>query len=224
MIGQGGADIGKSLIDDCGLWCEILRPPAHAKPRAAMFLDRDGVLVEEVNYLSRPEDVAMIPGAAATVRACNASGIPVAVVTNQSGIGRGYFDWTAFAAVEARIRELLAADGAALDAVLACAYHDAVAAPYCRPDHPWRKPGAGMLRHAADALVLDLSRSWIIGDKVSDLEAGRAAGLAGGIAVRTGHGPEHVSASLALSGPAFPVRLLPSLGDVAAILPELGLG
>ena len=81
-----------------------------------------------------------------------------------------------------------------------------------------------MLRHAADALVLDLSRSWIIGDKVSDLEAGRAAGLAGGIAVRTGHGPEHVSASLALSGPAFPVRLLPSLGDVAAILPELGLG
>lgn len=191
--------------------------------RPALFLDRDGVLVEEVNYLSRPEDAVLIPGAAATVRACNAAGIPVAVVTNQSGIGRGYFGWAAFAAVEARIRDLLAAEDAVLDAVLACAYHDAVAAPFCRPEHPWRKPGPGMLRHAAMVLNLDLGRSWIVGDKASDLEAGLAAGLAGGIAVRTGHGPDHVSASLALSGPGFSVRLLPSLAEVGAILPELGL-
>ena len=222
MVSTGGG-IDTALVDGCGLWCEILRPK-HAEPRAALFIDRDGVLVEEVNYLSRPEDVALIPGAAATVRACNAVGIPVAVVTNQSGIGRGYFGWDAFAAVEARIRDLLAAEGAALDAVLACAYHDAVAAPYCRPDHPWRKPGAGMLRHAAELLNLDLARSWIVGDKVSDLEAGVAAGIAGGIAVRTGHGPGHVAASLALGSPTFPVRLLRSLAEVEATLPQLGLG
>lgn len=215
---------GAALVDGCGLWCEILRGPRGAAAGPALFLDRDGVLVEEVNYLARAEDVALIPGAADTVRACNAAGIPVVVATNQSGIGRGYFGWDAFAAVEARIRDLLAAEGAALDAVLACAYHDAVAAPYCRPDHPWRKPGPGMLRHAAEALGLDLARSWIVGDKASDLEAGRAAGLAGGIAVQTGHGPAHISAGMALARPGFQVRLLPSLAAVAAILPELGLG
>ena len=212
-----------ALVDGCGLWREILRPPVGPASRPALFLDRDGVLVEEVNYLGRAEDVALVPGAADTVRACNGDGIPVVVVTNQSGVGRGYFGWDAFALVEARIRQALAEEGAFLDAVFACAYHETATAPYDRSDHPWRKPGPGMLQAAAEALHLDLARSWIVGDKASDLEAGRAAGLAGGIAVRTGHGPDHAAASVALAAPGFAVRQLPSLAGIAPLLPALGL-
>ncbi len=158
--------------------------------RPALFLDRDGTIVEEVGHLRRPEDVRLIPGAAAVIARANGLGVPVIVVTNQSGIGRGLFGWAELLAVEERIESLLAERGARIDAVLACPFHRDGRAPFQHPDHPARKPNPGLLRRAGEALAVDLAGSWIIGDRAGDVAAGRAAGLAGGMHVATGWGSE----------------------------------
>lgn len=153
----------------------------------AVFLDRDGTLNEEVDYLSRPEDLRLIPGAAAAVARLNAKGIPVVVVTNQSGIGRGYYDWRDFSAVMSRMGTLLALESAHLDAVYASPHHEQGQGDYAHPDHPERKPNPGMLVKAAEEHGLDLARSWMIGDKALDIEAGRRAGCRSCL-VLTGYG------------------------------------
>jgi len=155
--------------------------------RAAIFLDRDGTLNEEVDYLHKPEELVLIPGAAQAVARLNARGIPVAVVTNQSGIGRGYYGFDEFNLVTARMSELLAEAGAHLDAVYVAPHHELGQGEFAHPDHPERKPNSGMLTRAAQEHGLDLSRSWMIGDKQSDLEAGRNAGCHVAL-VRTGYG------------------------------------
>lgn len=168
-------------IDDTGLWCELGKADRLLRP--ALFLDRDGVIVADTNYLGRAEDVRMIEGVAAAISRCNALRIPVVVATNQSGIARGHYDWDGFRDVQAAISAALAACGAHLDGVLACAYHAAGVGPLQFADHPWRKPNPGMILAAGGGMNLDLSRSWIVGDKASDLAAGAAAGLAGGTLV-----------------------------------------
>lgn len=176
------------LIDGVGLWLERLtRQIGPGRP--ALFCDRDGVIVEETQYLGKAEDVHMIPAAASAIKTANDAGVPVVIITNQSGIGRGYYNWQAFSAVQQVIHEHLAAAGAYVDMVLACAFHKAAQAPYAHPDHPWRKPNPGMIEAAADALALDLGASLIIGDKKSDLEAGQRAGIHYGVLVETGHEP-----------------------------------
>ena len=110
------------------------------------------------------------------------------LITNQAGIGRGYYGWAEFQAVQERITADLAARGATFDMVLACPFPAAGQPPYRHPAHPCRKPRPGMILRAAEALGLDLAGSWIVGDRATDLEAGRAAGLAGGVHVLTGHG------------------------------------
>jgi D-glycero-D-manno-heptose 1,7-bisphosphate phosphatase len=164
--------------DDIGLWRELGEPREVSRP--ALFLDRDGVIVEDTNYVGRAQDVRMIDGVAAAIARCNRLGIPVVVVTNQSGIGRGLYGWDGFHSVQATIAKALAAAGAHLDGVFACAYHGEAVEPFRIADHPWRKPNPGMLLAAAAGLNLDLSRSWIVGDRASDLAAALAAGLAGG--------------------------------------------
>ncbi len=163
---------------DAGLWCEI--DPAAAAGRAALFLDRDGVIVVDTHYLCRVKDMRVIDGAAAAIARCNASGVPVVVVTNQAGIGRGYYGWDDFRAVQDALSAVLKAAGARLDAVLACAYHGEGRAPLRVADHPWRKPKPGMIFEAARRMGLDLAHSWVVGDRAHDLAAGAAAGLAGG--------------------------------------------
>lgn len=155
--------------------------------RPAIFLDRDGTLNEEVDYLSDPDQLVLIPGAAAAVARLNALGIPVVVVTNQSGIGRGKYDWQDFAAVMDRMEALLALEEARLDAVYASPHHEKGQGEYAVADHPERKPNPGMLLRAAEEHGLDLSRSWMVGDKDIDLEAGRRAGCRVAL-VRTGYG------------------------------------
>lgn len=155
--------------------------------KPAVFLDRDGTLNEEVGYLSRPEDLRLLPGAAAAVAALNARGIPVIVVTNQSGIGRGYYGWKEFAAVMSRMGTLLALENAHLDAVYAAPHHAEGQGDYAEADHPDRKPNPGMLIRAAEEHGLDLTRSWMVGDKALDVEAGRRAGCRTCL-VRTGYG------------------------------------
>jgi len=169
--------------DDLGLWCEIRE--AAGDSRAALFLDRDGIIVDDTHYLGRAEDMRMIDGVAAAIARCNALRVPVVVVTNQSGIARGLYDWDGFRAVQQAIAAALAAAGAHVDAVFACAYHGEGSAPLRIAGHPWRKPNPGMILAAADRMNLDLAHSWIVGDKPSDLAAGAAAGLAGGTLVTT---------------------------------------
>ena len=155
--------------------------------RPAVFLDRDGTLNEEVDYLHRPEDLVMIPGAAAAVARLNARGIPVIVVTNQSGIGRGYYGMEDFLRVMDRMDGCLAEEGARLDAVYVAPHHEKGQGEFAHPDHPERKPNPGMLTRAAAEHGLDLTASWMVGDKAIDLEAGRAAGCRVAL-VRTGYG------------------------------------
>jgi D-glycero-D-manno-heptose 1,7-bisphosphate phosphatase len=152
-----------------------------------VFLDRDGTINVEVDHLCRVEDVALIPGAGEAVARLNASGLPVIVVTNQSGIGRGKFSWEAYRLVMARLAELLALHGARIDAAYMAPHHPLGNGEYCHPDHPDRKPNPGMLQRAAAEMGLDLARSWMVGDKEIDLRAGRSAGCRA-VLVRTGYG------------------------------------
>lgn len=206
------------MQDDVGLWCQI--GAVDCAGRAALFLDRDGVIVADTHYLGHAEDLRMIANSAAAIARCNAMAIPVVVVTNQSGIARGYYDWQGFHAVQAALSAALAAAGAHLDAVLACAYHADGCAPLRVANHPWRKPNPGMIHAAAGRMNLDLSGSWIIGDKAHDLAAGMAAGLAGGTLL-TADDRERQQASL-LGSARFAVDTAANLADAVARLIERG--
>jgi D-glycero-D-manno-heptose 1,7-bisphosphate phosphatase len=160
-----------------------------------LFLDRDGVIVEEVNYLHRREDVRILPGAAELIDAARRRGWAVGLITNQSGIGRGYYDWTAFSAVQDEIVARLGADAAPFDFVAACASHPEATDPFHRiENHSWRKPNAGMLRMAAGALDLDLKASALIGDQLSDIRAAASVAIGCIFQVGTGHGHEQRAA------------------------------
>ena len=171
--------------------------------KPAIFLDRDGTLNEEVDFLCDPEQLVLIPGAAAAVARLNAKGIPVVVVTNQSGIGRGKYGWEDFAAVMSRMGTLLALENAWIDAVYASPHHENAQGDYAVADHPERKPNPGMLLRAAEEHGLDLSRSWMVGDKGLDLEAGRRAGCRVAL-VRTGYGSKVDGAAADLVAESLP--------------------
>lgn len=204
------------LIDGVGLWAERqTRRPLAGRP--AIFLDRDGVIVEETHYLSRVEDIVMISGVAKAIAKANAMDIPVIVVTNQAGVARGYYGWDDFLKVQAAISEKLATAGATLDVVLACGYHDVGAGPLSVSNHAWRKPNSGMLDYTAQQFGVDLSRSWIVGDKVSDLSAGLKAGLAGGFLVTTGHGAAEAQSEPLDKAPFLGKKFACSVRDNAAV-------
>jgi D-glycero-D-manno-heptose 1,7-bisphosphate phosphatase len=144
------------------------------------------VIIEDPGYLSSPKDVRFLPGAARAVALLNQAGLAVVLVTNQSGIGRGYYTWHEFEAVQAVVTAGLGDAGAWLDGLWACAYHEDGRGEYRKSDHPFRKPNPGMLLEAAAEMELDLTLAWMIGDKESDLEAGFRAGVRGVIAVSQG--------------------------------------
>ena len=144
----------------------------------AVFLDRDGTLMHDSGYVGDPANVRLFDGVAAALARLKERGFLTIVVTNQSGIARGYFTEADFHAVQARFEEL--AGPGLIDAVYFCAEH---------PDNASerRKPGSGMLLEAARDFGIDLASSWMVGDRSGDIEAGRRAG-ARGILVRTGEG------------------------------------
>jgi D-glycero-D-manno-heptose 1,7-bisphosphate phosphatase len=152
----------------------------------AVFLDRDGTLIGLVHHLTDPADVRLIPGAAAAVRGLRDAGYRVVVVTNQSVVGRGMLTEAGLAEVHAEMARQLAAAGTAVDGLYFCPLAPAQKDPTV-VEHPMRKPGPGMLRQAADEMGLDLARSWMVGDTVSDMLAGRNAGCRT-VLVRTGYG------------------------------------
>ena len=157
----------------------------------AFFLDRDGVMIEEENYLADPAKVRLCPGCAEALRRIARAGFRIVVTSNQSGIARGYFTFAEIAAVERKIVELLAAGNApAPDAWYYCPHHvKGTVAQYVR-ECDCRKPRPGMLLQAAREHDLELSGSVMIGDKLSDLRAAFAAGCPSAALVLTGHGSE----------------------------------
>ena len=210
-------------IDGDGLWSQVLNRVPGAGRRAALFLDRDGVVVDEVHYLHKPADVRLIEGAAGLIREANGRGVPVILVSNQAGIGRGRYGWEAFIAVQDKILDDLAQEDAFLNGVFACPHHGDGKAPYDTADHPWRKPNPGMLIEAAQRLPVDLGASWIVGDQASDLEAGKNANLIGGVHVLSGHGKDdgERDAALALSGDGFQALGAEDTKGAISLLPLL---
>jgi D-glycero-D-manno-heptose 1,7-bisphosphate phosphatase len=148
--------------------------------RPALFLDRDGVLNEDRGFVSRWEDFRWIPGAKDAVAAFNRAGWLVIVVTNQSGVGRGYYTEDAMHALHARMREDLAKAGGHIDAFYYAPQHpQAPLETYRHPDPPLRKPNPGMILQALAEWPIDRETSLLIGDKPSDLEAALRAGIRG---------------------------------------------
>ena len=147
----------------------------------ALFLDRDGVLIEDVHYLSDPEKVQVLPGVDSLLLCAMKQGWAVVIITNQSGISRGFFDWDTYGAVTHRMLGMLEGRSA-IDAIYANGYGP-------EDGHqPWRKPNPGMIVEAASRLNIDLSQSVLVGDRLSDLKAGLNARLCTLVHVRTGHG------------------------------------
>lgn len=156
--------------------------------KPAVFLDRDGTLNVEKNYLYRAEDFEFIPGALEAVRLLNQAGLFVVVLTNQSGIARGLYSEADLQRLHRHVDTLLAAEGARVDAWYYCPHHPEGRGAY-RRHCDCRKPLPGMLFQAAAEHGIDLSRSWMVGDKAVDVEAGLAAGCRP-ILVRTGYGAQ----------------------------------
>src|SRR5262245_61886478 len=155
--------------------------------KPAVFLDRDGVVIEDSHYLGNTARVRLVPGAAETIAELNRAGWRVVVVTNQSGVARGLFTLESVGVVHTHLAELLRGHGAKIDAFHFCPHHPEAEVPEFRIECECRKPKPGMLCRAAAELGLDLAASWMIGDRESDLEAGAAAGCRT-VLVRTGYG------------------------------------
>jgi histidinol-phosphate phosphatase family protein len=179
--------------------------------KPAVFLDRDGTVIEHVHHLHRCEDVALIPGAASAIVKLREAGYACVLVTNQSVVGRGMLDIPGLDAIHAKMSEQLRAGGAVLDGI----YYSTVV-PKGRDqtvvEHPDRKPGPGMLLRAAEELQLSLADSWMIGDSLSDLLAGENAGCRESLLVSTGYG----AGTRAEHGNGY--RAFPSIGEAAAAI------
>ena len=155
--------------------------------RAGLFLDRDGTINSEVDFLRSPDELRLLPGAARAIREANEAAIPVVIMTNQSGIARGYLTEDDLARVHDRLRELLAAEGAHVEAIEYCPHHPTAGRPPYNVECDCRKPGPGMLLRAAAKLGLDLTTSFVVGDRCVDMEAGSRAGCRT-VLVLTGYG------------------------------------
>ena len=157
--------------------------------RPAVFLDRDGTLIEERNYLDRLDLIAPLPGVAGALTRLRDAGFALVLVTNQAGVARGYFDESFVRAAHEHLAALFARDGIVLDGYYYCPHHpEGVVEAYRRPCR-CRKPAPGMVEEAARDLDLDVARSFVIGDKWLDVELAKNAG-ARGILVRTGYGAD----------------------------------
>ncbi len=170
--------------------------------RPAAFIDRDGVLNEERAFVYRPEDFVFIPGAIEALRLLQTAGYRLVVVTNQSGIARGLYTEADYLALSAHMRGSLQASGIHLDAIEHCPHLPDAPVPGYRVECDCRKPRPGMLLRAMQTLDIDPQTSFLVGDRLSDVGAGRAAGLARCFLVRTGYAlsPEAIGAADAVYG------------------------
>ncbi len=184
-----------------------LGSPFNSVMNRAIFLDRDGTLNVDKNYLSNPADLVLIPGTSTALRRLTDAGYKLFIVTNQSGIGRGYYTLADMHAVNDRLCEVLAKDGVRFEKI------------YFAPESPeapsrGRKPSPQFLFDARDEFGIDLAQSYMVGDKLIDLECGWNAGVKKSILVRTGYG-----AKVELSNPALVSRAL--VTDDIAVAAEM---
>ena len=152
--------------------------PASRKPRPAAFIDRDGVLNEDLGYVHRRDDFHWLAGAVDALVRLQSAGYALVVVTNQSGIARGLYTMTELATLNAHIEHELARHGVRLAGIYACPHHPEATRPEYRRQCDCRKPGPGLILQAAREHGLDLAASCLFGDKASDIQAGRRAGVA----------------------------------------------
>lgn len=163
----------------------------QSAPRPAIFLDRDGTLIEDPGYLADPATVRLLPGVATALIALQRAGYLRFVVTNQSGIGRGHYPQAAFEATQRELERQLREAGASLDATYCCPH---------TPDAgcPCRKPGTALHREAIASFDVDIARSWCVGDQIRDLEPAVELGCQA-LLVRTGQGARHAAAAAAMA-------------------------
>jgi D-glycero-D-manno-heptose 1,7-bisphosphate phosphatase len=143
----------------------------------AVFIDRDGTLSEEVGYVNHPSRFRLFAYSSAAIKLLNDNGWLAIVVTNQAGVARGYFSEDIIHQIHDRLTRELQHDGASLDAIYYCAHHPSVGEPPYRMECDCRKPKAGLIRRASSDFEIDLAASWMIGDRYSDIELARNAGL-----------------------------------------------
>jgi D-glycero-D-manno-heptose 1,7-bisphosphate phosphatase len=155
----------------------------------AVFLDRDGTVNEEVGYLRDLAYLRLIPGAGAAIRRLNDAGLKVVLVTNQSGVARGYFPESLVHEAHERLDQMLRKEGARIDAVYYCPHHPTAGKSNYTIVCDCRKPGTGLIDRAAQDLGIDVKQSYVVGDKWSDVELGERTG-AHTILVRTGFAPD----------------------------------
>jgi D-glycero-D-manno-heptose 1,7-bisphosphate phosphatase len=158
--------------------------------RPAVFLDRDGTIIEDVGYLRDLSQIDLLPWSADAIGQLNAAGFAVVLITNQSGVARGYFDEAHVQATHASLDALLQARGARIDGYYYCPHYPQSRDPRYALACDCRKPASGLLRRAAADLDLDLARSWMVGDWWRDVEAGAGAGTRT-ILIRTGRSGMH---------------------------------
>jgi D-glycero-D-manno-heptose 1,7-bisphosphate phosphatase len=162
--------------------------------RPAVFLDRDGTINEEMGYINHPSRFVLLPQSTKALRLLNQEGFLVIVVSNQSGVARGYFPETLVHEINDHMRSLLEREGAFVDAIYCCLHHPSASVPAYRMACQCRKPSTGLIQLACDHYDIDMDRSFVIGDRLTDIDMARNAGLKG-VLVKTGYGMgeiEHV--------------------------------
>jgi D-glycero-D-manno-heptose 1,7-bisphosphate phosphatase len=145
--------------------------------RRAVFMDRDGTISEEVGYINHPSRFRLFPYAVTAIKQLNENGWLAIVITNQAGVARGYFTEQMIETVHADMRKQVDEAGGRIDAIYYCAHHPSVGEPPYRFDCDCRKPKPGLIRRAAEDFSIDSGRSWMIGDRYSDVELARNAGV-----------------------------------------------
>jgi len=155
--------------------------------RPAVFLDRDGTLNEEIGYVNHPSRFRVYPYAAEAVRELNRAGFAAVVVTNQSGVARGYFDEALVDTLHAKLRAEIEAGGGRLDGIYYCPHHPEARIAEYKRFCDCRKPALGMIERAAAELHLDLARSFVVGDRFLDMEMAQRGGMRG-VFVLSGYG------------------------------------
>jgi D-glycero-D-manno-heptose 1,7-bisphosphate phosphatase len=155
--------------------------------RRAAFIDRDGTLSEEVGYINHPSRFRLFPYAADAVKLLNDHEWLAVIITNQAGVARGYFDEAMIQTIHDNLKLELQSAGAQIDAIYYCAHHPSVGEPPYRQDCDCRKPKPGLIRLAATDLDIDVEQSWMIGDRYSDIQLARNAGVRAAL-VLSGYG------------------------------------
>lgn len=168
-------------------WYDV-RHNVSGDARPALFLDRDGVLIEDCHYLKDPDDVSLIERSVAALKPFAEAGYFLIIVSNQAGIGRGLLEWDDVFAVQQRLRELWRQEELVWDMVLLCPHHPENGTGVYLQDNHWRKPHPGMFTFAAETLPIDMTRSIMVGDKLADLQGAKNSGIPNLFHVLSGHG------------------------------------